>query len=336
MEIDRRGLIAAAGALAAAPLLARLGIGPASAQTQAAPAADAAASGPAQAPGFYRFKLGSRVVTVVHDGFGNRPRPTQGFVRNAEPAAVEAALKAAYLPTDALRIPYTVPFLETADGIIAFDTGTGGQLGNTAGRLAANMQAAGLDPAKVTQVIFTHFHGDHITGLTTADDKPVFPNAEIIVPEAEWAYWTDEATASRAPEAMKGAFANVRRRFDPYKERIRRIGSEGEVVPGIVALATPGHTPGHTSYLLADGNAQALILGDVTNRPELNLANPGWHLVFDMDAEQAEKARRAIFDRVSTDRIRCVGYHFPFPANGYVAKEGDGYRFIPADWSSVV
>jgi glyoxylase-like metal-dependent hydrolase (beta-lactamase superfamily II) len=335
MNFDRRGLMVATGALAAMPFLARMGITTATAQTAAAPAAAAPGTGSAQAPGFYRFKLGSRTVTVVNDGFGSRPKPTEGFVRNASPEVVEAALKAAFLPTDQITIPYTVTFLESADGITIFDTGTGGQLGATAGRMAANMAAAGLDPAKVKQVIFTHFHGDHITGLTSADDKPVFANAEIIVPKTEFAYWMDEATASRAPDAMKGAFANVKRRLDPYKARIRQI-SEGEVMPGITALATPGHTPGHTSYLLSDGSAQVLVLGDITNRPELNLANPGWHLVFDMDADLAEKTRRELFDRVASDRIRCVGYHFPFPANGYVVKETEGYRFVPAEWSSAV
>jgi glyoxylase-like metal-dependent hydrolase (beta-lactamase superfamily II) len=342
MVIDRRGLMAAAGALAAMPLLARLGWAPwgsAAAQTQAVPsvgAQAAGATGPAPNPGFFRFKLGNRTVIMVNDGYGTRPDPTKGFVRNAEASVVEEALKSAYLPTDALRLPYTVPFLETADGLVAFDIGTGGQLGNTAGRLAANMQAAGLDPEKVTQIIFTHFHGDHITGLTTADDKPVFAKAELVVPKAEWDYWMSEENAAKAPEAMKGAFANVRKRFGPYKERTRQISGDGEVVPGVVALSTPGHTPGHTSYLLSNGDAQALVLGDVTNRPELNLAHPNWHLVFDMDAEQAEKTRREVLDRVASDRIRCMGYHFPFPANGYVAKEAEGYRFIPADWSSGV
>lgn len=338
-KLDRRDLMVAAGALATVPLMARLGIGSAFAQGTtpgaAAPAAPAADLATAQAPGFYRFKLGSRTVTVVNDGFGSRPKPTEGFVKNADAAAVEAALQAAFLPVDALRIPYTVTFLETADGIIAFDAGTGGQLGATAGRMAANMAAAGMDPARVTHVVMTHFHGDHITGLTTADDKPVFPNATVHVPKAEYAYWMSEENAGKAPDAMKPAFANVRRRLEPYKAKLKQI-EEGEVLPGVIALSTPGHTPGHTSYLLADGNAQAMVLGDITNRPEMNLSNPGWHLVFDMDADLAEKTRREVFDRVATDRIRCIGYHWPFPANGYVAKTEGGYRFVPADWASAV
>jgi len=334
MEFNRRSLLHAAGALALAPAILRLGLGDALAQP--APAASGAGGANAQAPGFYRFKLGSRVVTVVNDGFGRRPKPTEGFVRNADAAAVEAALQSAFLPTQQLEIPYTVTVLDGPDGLTLFDTGTGGQLGATAGAMAANMKAAGLDPARVTRIVMTHFHGDHITGLTDAEGKPAFPNAEVVVPQAEWAFWMDEGQASRAPEAMKGAFANVRKRIEPYKARVRQIEGAAEVAPGIQALPTFGHTPGHTSYLLSDGNDGIMVLGDVTNRPELNLRNPGWHLIFDMDPAMAETTRRQVFDRVVSDRIRCIGYHWPFPANGHVAKEGDGYRFVPSTWSNEV
>lgn len=314
--IERRSTLLAAGAALAAPaLLPRL----ASAQG-ATPVASGAN------PGFFRFKVGAFTVSTVHDGAGRRPNPTQGFVRNASAEAIEAGLKEAFLPTDALAIPYTVPFVETPRGIVAFDTGTG------AGKLPGNLAAAGIDPTRVVAVVFTHFHGDHVGGLL-ANGAAMFPNAaEIVVPRAEWAYWMDEGVASRAPEAMKPAFANVRQRFAPYMAKVRQVDSNAEVLPGITGIPTPGHTPGHTSYRLADGGQQAVILGDVTNRPELNLRNPGWHLVFDMDAEMAEATRRKTFDMVAEERLRCVGYHFPFPANGYVAKDGDRYRFQPADW----
>ena len=313
-RLDRRGLLPAAGAMLMAPALLRA----AQAQTATQTPAPAPAAAAAQASGFYRFRLGGRMVTLVNDGQGRRPKPTEGFVRNAEPAAVEKALRDAFLPTEHLDIPYTVTVLQGPDGLVLFDTGTGGQLGATAGNIPANMRAAGLAPEQVTMIVVTHFHADHISGL------------------AEWAYWMDEGIASRAPEAMRGAFAGVRRRFGPYQSRLRRIAPDAEVAPGIKAVATHGHTPGHSSYLLSDGNDQVMLLGDVTNRPELNLANPGWHLVFDMDGQMAEATRRRVFDQVATDRIRCIGYHFPFPANGHVVKEGQGYRLVPAPWSSAV
>ena len=185
-------------------------------------------------------------------------------------------------------------------------------------------------------VVFTHFHGDHVGGLLDAAGGAAFPKARIIVPEREWAFWMDEGQASRAPEAMRPAFANVRRRFAPYEARVERIAEGAEILPGLRAVATPGHTPGHTSYHLSDGDAQAMILGDLTTRAEINLTNPGWHVIFDMDPGLAEASRRAMFDRAAADRIRCVAYHWSFPANGSVVKEGGGYRLVPAEWSSVI
>jgi len=324
----RRTTFLGAAAALAAPVFLRAT--PAAAQAATSPAATA------QAPGFYRIKVGAFTATIVHDGFFNFPNAGANFVRNAPQAAVETAMREGGLDPAAMRVPFNITFVETPRGLIAFDTGTGGQMAPTAGNLTANMAAAGLDPARVTQVVFTHFHPDHISGLTRADNSVVFPNAEILVPAPEWAFWMDDAAMSRAPEGQRGVFMGARRRFGPYAGKIRQIASDAEVAPGIRAVATPGHTPGHTSYLVADGADQLLVLGDVTNRPEVNLRNPDWHVVFDMDAALAATNRRALFDRLAADRIRTVGYHWPFPANGYVVKAGEGYRFAPAEWTSIV
>ncbi|MFT8245437.1 MBL fold metallo-hydrolase [Roseomonas sp. BN140053] len=322
---QRRAVLAAAALLPALPRLA-------AAQPAAAPAAPAAR----QAPGFFRSKLGGATLLQVNDGFGRRPDPARGFIGNAEPAAVEAALRDAFLPTEFLEISYTVPMLERADGIVAFDAGTGGQLGPTTGGLAANLRAAGRDPGDVRQIVFTHFHGDHVTGLTTAENARAFPNAELIVPQPEWDYWLDEATASRAPEAQRAAFANVRRRFGAYEGRVRRFRPGEEVLPGVLSVETHGHTPGHTSFIVTEGDARVLIFGDVTNRPELFVRNPGWHAVFDMDAQRAEATRRRVLDMAATERLRIAAYHWPFPGLGYVAKDGNGYRWAPQSWSAAV
>lgn len=330
---SRRHLLATAGlAGAAAVTTAAAAPTPAAAQIAQAPA-----TGGGQAPGFYRFRLGSLTALTVHDGFAQRPDARQGFVRNATPEQVEAALRDAFLPVDSFRIPYTVTFLETPRGVVAFDTGTGGQLGATAGRLHDNLRAAGVAPERVTDIVFTHFHPDHVTGLTTAEGAAVWPNAALHVPAPEWAFWTDEARANTAPEAMRPAFANVRRRFAPYGEaRVRRFEPGAEVLPGVRSVATHGHTPGHTSYVVADGADLLLVLGDVTNRPELFVRNPGWHVVFDMDAAAAEATRRRVFDTAAAERMLVAGYHWPFPALGRVARDGEGYRMVPADWSGAV
>jgi len=311
----------------------------ATAQAQAPVPSQAVPPAPvSQAPGYYRFRVGQSLLTMVHDGQAIRPDPTQGFVRNASPEDVAASMRAQGMDPARLVNPFTVPVLRTPRGTAIFDTGNGPQAAadSRVGQLGANLAAAGIDPAAIDMVVFTHFHGDHVGGLIDGAGNPAFPRARVIVPEREWAFWMDEGQASRAPEVMRPAFANVRRRFAPYEGKVERIADGEEVLPGLRAMSTPGHTPGHTSYHLSDGNDQAMILGDLTTRPEFNLTNPGWHVVFDMDPNVAEATRRRVFDRVAADRIRCAAYHWSFPANGTVLKEGNGYRLAPAEWSSVI
>jgi glyoxylase-like metal-dependent hydrolase (beta-lactamase superfamily II) len=323
--MNRRHLmLGAAGALAAPALI------------RATPAlAQAPAPAPlAQAPGFFRFRLGTKTVVMLHDGSRAIPL-AQGFVPATPLAEVQKVLAESFLPTDTFRIPFTLTCLETPAGLVLFDTGNGAQpAGSPVGLLVANMRAAGLDPARVTTVVFSHFHGDHVNGLLNADGSAAFPNAEIVVPQAEWAWWTDSGNESRSPEGQRGNFANAARRFAPYQGKVRQLAANAEAVPGVTAIAAHGHTPGHTIYRIADGQDQMIFLADVTNRPELFARRPDFRVAFDFDGTAAEATRRRVFDMVSTDRIRVSGYHFPFPATGFMAKDGDGYRFIPADWAA--
>lgn len=306
------------------------------AAAQTAPAsAPAAAPAAPQAPGFYRFKVGGFTVTTVHDG--SFIRPIEAFVRNAPLADVQAVLAGQFLPTDSFRIPFTVTFVQTPTKLVVFDSGAGITPATaTNGKMIGNMAAAGIDPAKVDAVILSHFHGDHVNGLLGANNAAAFPNAEIFLPEAEIAWFGDAANESRSPEGQRANFANSARRLAPYAGKITRIKAGAEPVPGITAIDAFGHTPGHTIYRIADGGAQAVFMADATNRPELFAARPGYHAVFDFDADMAEATRRKVLDMLATDRIRATGYHFPFPANGYFAKDGSGYRYVPADWSSAV
>ena len=324
MVSSRRIALLTAGSLMAAPAIMR---------RAAAQGTTPATAALPQAPGFYRFRVGGFLVTTVHDGFF--ARPLDGFVRNAPFAEVQAAASAAFLPADRQVIPFTITFVQRGDSLIAFDTGNGvTPAGATAGRMIANMAAAGIDPARVTHVIHSHFHGDHVNGLLDAGGGRAFANAQVLVPEAEWAWWTDAGNETRSPESQRGNFANVARRFAPYQGRVTPFRTGAEVVPGITAIAAPGHTPGHTIFRVADGDAQMMFLADVTNRPEIMMAHPDWQIVFDFDGDRAAATRRRVLDMVAADRIRVTGYHFPFPANGYVARAGNGFRFVPAEWSS--
>ncbi len=321
--LNRRLTLLATAGLLATPALLRTG-----------PVAAQAAPSP-QAPGFYRFRVGGFTVTTVHDGFFRRP--VEGFVRNAPLAEVQAVLAESFLPGDQLRIPFTITFVQRGDTLVVFDAGNGVTPATaTNGKMIGNMAAAGIDPARVTHVVQSHFHGDHVNGLLNAEGGRAFPNAEVIVPAPEWAWWSDETNSTRSPEGQRGNFANAARRFAPYRDRIRQIQPGAEVLPGITSIAAHGHTPGHTLYRVADGNEQFIFLADLTNRPEIMAPRPDWQIVFDFDGEAAAQGRRRVLDMVATDRVRVTGYHYPFPATGFIARQGSGFRFVPKDWTDAV
>ncbi|MDX6749999.1 MBL fold metallo-hydrolase [Geminicoccaceae bacterium 1502E] len=318
----RRGLMAGA-AMAGAGMLGGAGV--------AGAAAPSAVGGRGQAPGFYQMRLGETVVTLVHDGTARRPLD-DGFVRNAPVEEVRDALRAARQPEDTVMIPFTTTVVERDGSLVLIDAGTGGHLAPTAGAWMSNFRAAGYAPENVDAVVVSHFHGDHIQGLRDKDGEAVFPNARVLVPEAEWAFWMDEGAMSRAPEGMKGAFAGVRRVFGPMTGEVERFSGEKEVAPGITSLPAHGHTPGHTAFMLEGGGERLLVWSDTTNKPELFVRNPGWHAVFDMDGEQAAETRKRMLEMAAGEELRVAGYHFPFPATGFIAKEPQGWRFVPGFW----
>lgn len=319
---QRRDVLLAAAATAAAAAT------PTPATSQAQPAAPTPMR---EGEDFHRFRVGEIPVAVVRDGTGVRPDATRGFITNASPEAISAALEAAGTPGPAMTNTFNQTVVSTRDGLVLLDVGFGPGGGPPGtGRMLDAIRAAGLDPSRITTVAFTHFHGDHVGGLLNADGSPAFPNAAIKVPEPEWAYWMDEGEASRAPEARRPAFANARRRFGPYEARVERFRPGAEVAPGVTSVATHGHSPGHTSFLIADGREQCLVIGDAVNTPALFMANPEWVAVFDMDPAMATATRKALLDRAATERMAVVGYHFPMPATGRVERAGSGYRLVPS------
>jgi glyoxylase-like metal-dependent hydrolase (beta-lactamase superfamily II) len=289
-----------------------------------------------QAPGYYRQKLGSFEVTAINDGARTFPLPDT-FVRNKTKAEVNAGLESVFMPKDTMTIPFTPTMVNTGSKLVLIDTGNGPQQQANApvGLMAANMAAGGIDPKTVDVVIISHFHGDHILGMRNADGSLTYPNAEVMVPEAEWAFWMDDSKMNAAPEAMKGAFQNVRRMFGPIADKVTKYGFGKELVPGISSVDATGHTPGHAAFTIASGSGRMLVQSDVTNIP-LFVRNPGWHLVFDMDGAKAEATRRKLFDMAVAEKMLVAGYHFPFPGAGYIEKDGDGYRLVPMSWNPML
>jgi glyoxylase-like metal-dependent hydrolase (beta-lactamase superfamily II) len=315
--LSRRGLLAgtAAAALAA----------------NADPAAARAPAAGKETPGIYRYKIGTFELTALYDGIWYRPITDQ-FIRNAPFAEVESALADAYMPHDKLATPFTTLVVNTGKKLVLLDTGTGGQIAPSAGVLRANLAAAGISPNAVDLVVISHFHPDHINGIKDKDNDLVFPNAEIMVPEPEWAYWMDDANLNAAPKDLKLTFLNQRRIFADIARHVTRFEPGKEVVPGIETVPAAGHTPGHTVFAIHSGDQSLMALSDTAQHPAVFARHPDWQAAFDIDGDAAVATRRKLFDRAAADRMLVTGYHFPFPACGHLVKTATGYEHVPVEW----
>jgi glyoxylase-like metal-dependent hydrolase (beta-lactamase superfamily II) len=285
----------------------------------------------AQGPGVYRYKLGAFELTALYDGTWYLPIDGK-FIRNASGTRVNKALAQAFLPPNVLPITITALMVNTGSKLVLIDTGSAGQITDTAGFMNANLALAGVKPADIDTILISHFHPDHIDGIKTKDDDKVFPNAEIFVPEPEWTFWMDDGNQARATGSVLKYFRNARRIFRDIAKEVHRFKPGAELLPGIVSLPAYGHTPGHTAFALHSGKEQLLVMSDTVRNPYLFARHPDWQPIFDMDGARAVKARRAMLDRAAADRMLVEAYHFPFPACGHIAKTKTGYELEPSMW----
>jgi glyoxylase-like metal-dependent hydrolase (beta-lactamase superfamily II) len=194
----------------------------------------------------------------------------------------------------------------------------------------ANLNAAGFKAEDIDTVLISHYHGDHINGIRNKAGQLVFPKAKIMVPSVEHAFWMDDARMAAAPEAMKGAFANVRRVLNGIPaDQLMQFEPGKEVAPGISSVAAFGHTPGHSLFTVQSKGEKFAYVADLTNIPQLFARNPDWQVQFDMNADAARDVRRKTLEMVVAENMMIGGYHFPFPAFGKLAKMGNGYDFKP-------
>lgn len=311
-----------------------LGAGLAAAASPLLPARAAAPFRGGQNAGWYRFRLGGFECTVLSDGALNLGAPHPTFGGSAATAEeVAAVLSEARLPTDALPAQINCLAINTGREVVLLDAGLGPSpfFGPGAGRIGQALAAAGIEPAEVDVVAFTHAHGDHAWGIADARGRDVFPNARFLMTGADIDFWTAESGLSM-PEPMRGLIAGTRDVILPRRAKFSTLAPNGEVVAGIRATPTPGHTMGHVSYVVESQGQVLLVMGDVANHSVIALARPDWPFGFDADPALASRTRRRTLDMAATDRLQVLGYHFPFPGLGHVEPRGQGFAFLPTPW----
>ena len=318
MILDRRRTLLAAGAALAMPGVIR-----------GRPAfAGAPMLGPAR-PTFYRFRLGDFEVTTLRDGAVQLDGPHPIFGENQSAEDVAAYAEENFLPADRMEISFTPVLVNTGNHLVLFDSGNAAGRRPDAGNLVAAIEAAGYTADQVDTLVITHMHGDHIGGLMT-DGVSTYPNAAYVTGQVEYDFWAHDDRLSGPTE---GNAQLVRSTVVPSAEQTRFIGDEGEVVPGINAIAAFGHTPGHTAYHIESTGRRLLLWADASNHYVLSVQQPDWHVRFDMDKEAAVATRQRLFDMANAERIPVTGYHLPFPALGFVDRTVDGgYRWVQASY----
>jgi len=280
---------------------------------------------PGSASALGKTAIGSKELTVLSDG--NLALPLSFVFPDAPQSEIKALLAQSGQSGEMLTPDCNITLLRYDDKVVLFDVGAGPNFMPSAGKLADSLAEAEIDVSEVTDVVFTHAHPDHIWGLVDDFDELIFSEATYHINRVEWDYWRKEDTLEKTPEARKSFVIGARNRFAYLEEQINLFGFGDEVLPGIEAVDTSGHTPGHTSFAVHDGDSSVMIVGDAVTNVAVSFAQPDWPSGSDQDAEQGIITRRKLLDRLATDQMGIVGFHMPHPGIGKVQRSGTAYKF---------
>lgn len=281
-------------------------------------------------PEHYRFQLGAFDCLVVSDGYLSIPM--DGVYADSDDQERERLLAMHGMSLDTYTMDINFLLLDTGNALVLIDTGLGesGLFGATGGRLRQNLAAIGIGPADIDWVLLTHAHTDHYFGLIDAQGEPVFPTAKLAISQEDFDYWTD-ASQVDAPGHRGMCTTGARRALLPYQAQGRLVFLDysEDIIPGIRPVQTPGHTVGHTSFLLQSEGKTLLNLGDVAHHDVIEPAHPEWSFSYDSDIEQAKITRAKWFENIAANDYLILGCHFPFPGLGRIVRSGTVYHFIP-------
>ena len=285
-----------------------------------------------QAPGWYRMMVGDIEVTALSDG--TVALPVDKLLTNTSPAKVQAALSRAYLKAP-LETSVNGYLVNTGSKLVLIDAGAAGLFGPTLGNLVNNLKASGYQPEQVDEIYITHLHPDHVGGVA-ADGKAAFPNAVLRVDKRDADFWLSKDNLDKAPDASKGFFQGAQGAVKPYADagKLKTFDGVGELVPGIKAVSTYGHTPGHTVYAIESKGQKMMVWGDLMHVAAVQFPEPAVTIQFDADSKKAAPQRqRAYADAAKNGHYVAVA-HVAFPGIGQVRADGKGYRWVPVNYSS--
>lgn len=286
-----------------------------------------------QAPGFYRMSLGDFEVTALYDG---ATKLDPALLKGLPAEDVQALLARMFITSDeGVQTAVNAYLVHTGEKLVLVDAGAAECFGPGMGHLQDNIEASGYTAEDVDLVLLTHLHPDHSCGLVGPEGKSAFPDARVLVSNAEAGFWLNPETAAKAPEGNQPFFAMSRDSVAPYQQADRFSTFEvgDSLASGVKVVSTPGHTPGHVSYLFESGDDSLLVWGDIIHSHAVQFSRPDVSIEFDVDAPQAVKTRQRVLAEAAADKLWVAGAHLPFPGLGHVRPEDSGYSWVPAEYS---
>ena len=281
--------------------------------------------------GFYRMMLGEYEVTALLDG--TIAIPVAKFLTNTTPDEVEKALARQFLK-DPVVLSVNAYLVNTGAKLVLIDAGGGQTYGNALGSLAANLRATGYQAEQVDEIYITHMHADHVGGLTS-DGKAAFPNAIVRADKHEADYWLSQKNLDVAPKDEQKGFADAIAALKPYVDagKFKTFDGDTDLVPGVRAHASRGHTPGHTTYFVESKGERLALWGDLMHVAAVQFPNPAVTISFDVDSKAAAVARQKAFADAADKGYWVAAAHLSFPGIGHLRKDGSGYAFVPANFA---
>jgi glyoxylase-like metal-dependent hydrolase (beta-lactamase superfamily II) len=276
---------------------------------------------------FYRFNLGTAEVTVVSDGQLSLGDP-KGTFTGVPDDEIKKMLSDNFLSPSSIVLEQNSPVVNMGDKLVLFDTGLGTAtgFGTATGRQQKSLKEAGIKPEDVDAVVISHAHPDHVGGILNDSGKPLFPNAQYYMAQSDLEFWTDE---KKMDGPLKDFIALARKNLLPVRDRILFYKDGQEFLPGIQAMATPGHTVGHTMFMITSDGKSFAYLADLTHHPILLLEKPRMEFSYDTDPKQAADSRVRMLDMLAANKIAVLPYHYPWPGLGHVVKTGEGFHYLP-------